>query len=123
MVAAEWAEKGGRPKLATRGHNGRRLRGEGLAQVVVESGKDGQIVLGGLGSPLELEGGRTQSGGLPGQGMVPVVEQDRRRDAESCSGWESRRDGLGVALSEVTRGGLQCRGDRQVSGGLVRHRD
>jgi hypothetical protein len=122
-VAAEWAEEGRRPKLATRGHNGRRLRGEGSAQVVVGSGEDGQILLGGLGGSLELEGGRTQSGGLPGQGMVQVVKQDRQRDAGSCSRWESRRDGLGAALCEVTRGGLGCRGDRQVSGGLVRHRD
>jgi hypothetical protein len=52
-----------------------------------------------------------QSGGLPGQGMVQVVKQDEQRDDGSCSRWESRRDGLGVALREVTQGGLNCRGD------------
>jgi hypothetical protein len=82
-------------KLATWGHNGRGLRREGSAQLVVERGKDGQIVLGGLSSPLKMEGGEAQSGGLPGQGMVQVVKQDQRRDVGNCLGWESHRDGLG----------------------------
>jgi hypothetical protein len=104
-------------KLATRGHNGRWLRGERSAQVVVKSGEDDQILLGGLGGPLELEGGKTQSEGLPGQRMIQVLKQNRRRNAGNCLGWESHRDGLGAALCEVTRGGLGC--NRQKGQGGV----